>query len=93
MRNALSDLENSSYVQAILKIETPRHRADGETNLVNRDEFDGLQHQTTHQQRPGINTYLAQRTDVVNALDGKYNRCSMIYSFGSGGNSKNQIFA
>lgn len=36
MRNALSDLENSSYVQAILKIETPRHRADGETNLVNQ---------------------------------------------------------
>ena len=71
MRNALSDLENSSYVQAILKIETPRHRADGETNLVNRDEFDGFQHQTFHnKQRPGMNAYLAQRTETVRTLTG-----------------------
>ncbi|MFZ2795156.1 MAG: hypothetical protein WAZ38_06210 [Prolixibacteraceae bacterium] len=79
MRNALSDLENSSYVQAILKIETPRHRADGESNPVNRDEFDGLQHQTTHQQRPDINTYLTHRADVVNELAGIHCRDCSLY--------------
>jgi hypothetical protein len=51
-------------------LKLPAAERTGKRIPENRDEFDGFQHRISHKQRPGINAYLAQRTDVVNAFAG-----------------------